>query len=234
MYVVIFLALACAYAGYALWSFLNRREKFSEDADPAVADEDEDDAEDAKAKAKAKAKSTDGAAEAAAAKKPLTEYDARVYVMRMFDTVLKRKPSDADIAKYSKLRDESAILGAIVSDYKTDKAAAAPANAAEGYRSDDDDDDDDDSDSEDGPSPSDPSGHEYFYDVSSDAPKSQDVIAPAAASSAPSSPAAAPAATGAQAKGGGGRVCLDKSDVLGRLAAITREVSQFSDLVRMM
>lgn len=231
MYVVIFLALACAYAGYALWSFLNRREKFSEDADPAVADEDEDDAADAKALAKAK--STDGAAEAAAAKKPLTEYDARVYVMRMFDTVLKRKPSDADIAKYSKLRDESAILGAIVSDYKTDKAAAAPANAAEGYRSDDDD--DDDSDSEDGPSPSDPSGHEYFYEVSSDAPKSQDVIAPAAAaSSAPSSPAAAPAATGAQAKGSGGRVCLDKSDVLGRLAAITREVSQFSDLVRMM
>jgi hypothetical protein len=45
------------------------------------------------------------------------EYQARMTVMKVFDTVLKRKPTTDEIDKYSKISNEQDILIAILADY---------------------------------------------------------------------------------------------------------------------
>ena len=47
----------------------------------------------------------------------LGAYEAKMYVMSVFDTALHRKPTEAEIAKYSKYGSESKILAAVVTDF---------------------------------------------------------------------------------------------------------------------
>lgn len=49
---------------------------------------------------------------------PLTDYQARMTVMKVFDTVLLRKPKPDEIDKYSKITNEQDMLVAVLSDYK--------------------------------------------------------------------------------------------------------------------
>ena len=104
MYFLVFLALAGAIVGYAAYVYKNGsssgNERFSDRAVPAAGAGDDD------------------VAAAAAAGSP--SYDSRLYVLQTFDTLLRRKPTDAELDKYSRLGSNSAILAAITRDHKSD------------------------------------------------------------------------------------------------------------------
>jgi hypothetical protein len=184
MYVLVFVAIACVYAGYAWYTYKRRPENFedAEDAATAVA---------APVAAAAAKKNPDPPADAGAADETMK---SRKYVMRIFDVVLHRKPTDAEIDKYAALGDESAIVSAIVRDQ--DSAPAVP------------------------PAPASPTVEKLAPPEAS--PSSSVEYHEFGADDSP--PHHSP----------GGKVCLDRGDLLSRLDTIRKEVLQFADMVRMM
>jgi hypothetical protein len=202
MYVFLFVAIAIVYAGYAWYTYKKRPENFedsSSDAAPAAATKSEDASDHAHTSASA-------FASASAAKTPDPPKDgvddvvkSRKYVMRIFDVVLHRKPSDAELEKYAAFGSESSIVNAIVRDQ--DAATASPPPA---------------------PAP----------------------VAEAKHVASSTTPEASPSSSveyhefGLDFDNGqashGGKVCLDRSDLLARLDTIRKEVLQFTDLVKMM
>ncbi len=75
----------------------------------------------------------------------LDEYAARMYVLRVYDAVMHRRPSADEVDKYAALRKESRILKAIVQDVRVQQGHAPSEADCE----DDDDDDDDGADHDD-------------------------------------------------------------------------------------
>ena len=243
MYLALFLLLAAVAAGYAAWRQLAggaRQEKFQagEPADaaapkpkppppPSPAGGDEP----------AAAQAADGGGGG--------DYAKRRYVITIFDTVLHRKATAAEVSKYAALQDEPTILGAIVRDYDALPSGGAgagagappqqpqqpqqPPKASPGLSA-----------AAAEPAPRDPSHTspladlaEGFGPISGDAqPQPQPAQAqPAQAQQQQQQPAPAPAPAQPQPQL---RVCLDRQDVLKRLRAITEEVDQFTQLVAMM
>jgi hypothetical protein len=212
VYVVIFTALTAAYAAYALWTYMRRQENYSEPSEQDDSGNKGDVSEDAKSG------KSDGNADAGS----LDKYDAKMYVMKVFDAKAHRKPDEDEIAKYSALASKKQIYHAILRDHRGDDAAGVDAGDDDGSG----DDDDDPPPPPPKPKPSkkkaikaeqaDPEGyaapmlHHGFDDDDDDGMP----------------------VTSISKKGG--KVCLDKADVLSRLASISTEVKQFHKMIEMM
>lgn len=204
MYALVIVGVVAVYSAYAMWSYKSRREKF-EAAVPVGAD--------------------DPAAQSGA---PLTNklspYDARMYTIRTFETVLHRKPTDAELKKYAALATEDAIMKAIVNDLGDVGQAAKAAREgsctdAENSDESDESDESDSDDEDDAPPPPKPkkapkpipsSAKDYrSCEYDDEPPEPVDDCS-------------------------SGRVCMDKKDVIARLNAIDREIRLFRKLVLMM
>lgn len=62
----------------------------------------------------------------------LNDYEARMHVMSVFDTVLKRKPTADEIDKYAVITNEQDMLVAVLADYKALPPLAATTTPAKG------------------------------------------------------------------------------------------------------
>jgi hypothetical protein len=109
MYLLVFLGLAAVILGYAAWVYASDKAKKTE----AFRDASTHDAADDDPK-------NDDVAKAGRA-----SYDARLYVLQTFDSVLHRKPTEEELSKYSSLAPQSAIMAAIVADYGKDASTCA-------------------------------------------------------------------------------------------------------------
>lgn len=205
----LFMVLAAAAATFAVWRQLTRRENFE-------GDEKEEKAPVAPSASASPEKDVavvvpdKKAATSATSATEVVDYDRRRYVMSVFDTVLHRKATQSEVAKYIKLDGEPAMLAAIVSDFDmlpgakppSVPAATASASAQTAARPP-------------------PAGVEEKFGSSSAAIVDDDV-------DEPGRPAAAPGESAV------GRVYLDRQDVIKRLRAISTEINQFYQLVTML
>jgi hypothetical protein len=220
IYGIVFLVLIAVAAAYLAYTYLGvgKTEKFvasssSAPADPASA-----------AAASAASAAADPATSSAASS---GSYDSRLFVLQTFETGLHRKPTEAELAKYSALGSNDAIMRAIVADY--------PAV-------DDGDVSDDASDASDGEcdDPLPPPPGPIIPTVTPSAvappkgPKPYDGVPGRRTTSPPDIGAKKTKGVVTLEGGDCGRVCLDRSDVVLRLQSIADEVEQFRRLVAMM
>jgi hypothetical protein len=132
LYLFVFVVLAAVVVGYAAWCHVH-----------AKSNESFDDGKDgAKPAAPPPPHLPKPPGEAGADDD--STYDSRLYVLQTFDSVLRRKPSDPELTKYSALGSNSAIMSAIVRDYGKKGEHKAVDKAGR------DSDSDSDSDSDDG------------------------------------------------------------------------------------
>jgi hypothetical protein len=59
----------------------------------------------------------------------LSDYQARMTVMKVFDTVLHRKPAPDEIDKYAKITNEQDMLVAVLADYNVTNASTSSNSA---------------------------------------------------------------------------------------------------------
>lgn len=102
LYLLVFVALAAVIVGYAAWSYVyaEKNESFEDGGDSSAAGP--------PPLSKPPGEGSSGAS---------STYDSRLYVLQTFDSVLRRKPTDAELDKYSRLGTNAAIMSAIVRDY---------------------------------------------------------------------------------------------------------------------
>ena len=77
-----------------------------------------------------KSSSRPGADSARRAAREKKEYEMRIYVMKLFETLMKRPATDKEIDRYSVLPSENDVLEAVINDYKLGPAAATPPPVA--------------------------------------------------------------------------------------------------------
>lgn len=232
MYLVMFMALAIAYAAYAMWSYLNKREAFEDEStssDDATATTKKDDAP------KSKSTSVDAASPQPADDK----YGNRMFVISLFNTVLHRKPTQEEIDKYSVVGSEAQIMSRIVKDFHV-----MIGDDIDDQCNDDNDDDDDDDDDASKPKLKPPT--KPMPKPKQQKPITQPTPPVGKPEPEPHCPISVPMEavdgnsqhsnrTGrAEACTDDHRVCLHKNDVMARLNAISSEVQQFAKLVSML
>lgn len=129
LYLLVFVALAAVILGYALWVHMSSSSTERFDDAPAMP-------------------RPPGESTSNKHKDDLGQstYDARLYVLQTFDSVLRRKPTDAELDKYSRLGANSAIMDAIVRDF--DRKGDAAASKDKEVRGTGDSDSESDSESE--------------------------------------------------------------------------------------
>ena len=216
VYVVALLVIASAVACYAAWVQLRRAPKTERFESPGDDDEKPTPAD---------------------RKKADDEYDRRLFVLQAFESSVKRKPTEEELDKYSRLKSNASIKSAIA---KLDDGGkkAAPVAVVETYddngdcssSSDEDDDDVDDKWM---------GRRKAAAAASRTCDGSKEVGEPK-----PYSPDRVHRATEASSDNAWGkigatssdnkRVCMDRSDLMHRLEGIAREVEQFRQFVAMM
>ncbi len=174
----------------------------------------------------------------------LDEYAARMYVLRVFNAVLRRRPTADELGRYAALKQETAIMKAIVKDMRIiqeevddddmcepdseddERASVALTEEEEEEECDGDGDDDDDGAA---PSPQPSSRH---------LPVLADIDAPQTADKSSLPPPPVPPAPPPRRQQGAAappvEVCLSSKDVLTRLKTIDGEVAALRDLLTMM
>jgi hypothetical protein len=241
--VVAVLALAAGIACYAAWKQMGRApgaERFD------VPDDREHDAK-------------PGGAAAAR-----SSYDNRLFVLQTFQSALGRKPSDAELARMSRMASKAAIRAAIAELKDGGEPKDAPAAAAcveegtddvvhddkkkargKGARrghgdGDSDSEDDDDCSAADEPrrrnvSKKHPAAKKAEETCDQPVPYSPDRVHKASEAS-PDEIWRQHRGSGGGGGGGGDarRVCMDRGDLVGRLEAIAQEIEQFRQFVAML
>jgi hypothetical protein len=139
------------------------------------------------------------------------EYNHRKFVINLFDTVLHRKARPEEIAKFSKLPSESAILAAVVKDYdvlpsssQAPKPAAAPSSDADASKD--------------------------AVDVTKESFTSE----PQGMEIGGLGPAPINFGALTDTIKGDGKVCIDKTDLIARLRSITTEANQLYHYILML
>lgn len=176
----------------------------------------------------------------------LDEYAARMYVLRVFNAVLRRRPTADELGRYAALKQETAIMKAIVKDMRIIQEEADDDDMCEPDSEDDErasvalteeeeedaascDGDGDDDDDGASPSPQPSSRH---------LPVLADIDAPQTADKTPLPPPPVPPVPPPRRQQGAAappvEVCLSSKDVLARLKTIDGEVAALRDLLTMM
>lgn len=89
-------------------------------------EEKEEDVSDSKKSSSSKTPSSSPGADSAkkAAAREKKEYEMRIYVMKLFETLMKRPATDKEIDRYSSMPSENDVLEAVINDYKLGPAAS--------------------------------------------------------------------------------------------------------------
>ena len=217
VYVVLFTALMAMYAAYALWSYMRRQENYTEHAKETEHEKEHTPSSDATIN------------ESDDEDKPLSKYRAKLYVLKVFDRKVHRKPDDGEIAKYAALGSKTQIYHAIVRDYNSDDDDDKSAKS-DGDVSDCTDDDDE-------PPPPRPkkkvvqTDPNPLIDHSHEEPAGYSVPMAHCTLDHADDDGTPPEHSIAKK---GERVCLDRKDVLTRLDTICAEIKQFRKVVEMM
>lgn len=216
VYVVLFTAVMAMYAAYALWSYMRRQEHYTEQETVPLSD--------ASKVGAAAAADADADADAGASDdKTLSKYRAKMYVMKVFDRKVRRKPDDNEIAKYAAFGSKKQIYHAIIRDYNSDDDNAGNDDDSDGDVSDCSDEDDEPPRPK--PPPKKTVSVENHEPTGYTAPMTHCTLDHADDDGTPHEHSIVKK---------GERVCLDKADVLTRIDTICAELKQFRKVVEMM
>ena len=259
MYLVAFMALGAAIVAYVAWSsggeVDRRRVKSAKPKAKKQAVEDDSSYDDASEGGKGGDRERfddggNGAGGGAGGGAGADADDSRMYVNQTFEAVLHRKPTDAELAKYSAMGPGNAkIMSAIVRDFPSSAPGAASAGGAAVGATDDvcgaDDDDeescpDDDTGGKNDDSDSDDEHeHKHMPHPSRlpppEPPKPYSPVHVHRATEAP--PDLDWAGRSDRPEGAAKRqrrVCFERSDLLRRIQAIADDVEQFKQYVSML
>ena len=253
MYLVAFMALGAAIVAYVAWSSAGevdrRRGRSAKPKAKKQAVEDDSSYDDASEGGKGgdRERFDDGGNGAGAGGGAGADaYDSRMYVNQTFEAVLHRKPTDAELAKYSAMGPGNAkIMSAIVRDFPSSApgAAAACGGAADDVCGADEDvescpDDDKDCKDDDCDSDSDSDDEHVPHHPRLPPPEPPKPYSPVHVHRATEAPPDLDWAGRSDRPEGAAkrqrRVCFERSDLLRRIQAIADDVEQFKQYVSML